>query len=218
MKLLSVNTARAIWLGQVRDLNPKGMKLERILTSFLVDTYKFEKTPLTQEPTDPNKGLIFENGEFEAKEEHPIIINLTIYNDGLVAESISSTTHSEAFLEDVLIRFSEFFKISSFTSVFKKKLYSSQLFVYTDKQLKLLNPKLKKISEYLSHNVEQSSLNFQVGGISFWPDQTSKVPPASFTFERALGVPFSENRYYSAAPLKTDQHLELLEKLENILS
>jgi hypothetical protein len=81
----------------------------------------------------------------------------------------------------------------------------------------VINPKLKQISEYLSKTVEQGSMVFRVGGISFWPDQVNKINPAPFSFERVTNVPFSENRYYSVAPLPTDKHLELLDKLESIL-
>jgi hypothetical protein len=87
-----------------------------------------------------------------------------------------------------------------------------------DKSLEVINPKLKQISQYLSNTVEEGNRIFQFGGVSFWPDPVGKVDPNPFTFERAINVPFSENRYYSAAPLPTDKHLELLDVLESILS
>ena len=105
----------------------------------------------------------------------------------------------------------------SFQSIMKEKLYISQVFVSTDKSLEFLNPKLKQISKYLNQYFGKDK-NFQAGGISFWPDQKDRKKPTPLTFERTLDVPFSENRYYSTAPLPTDKHLELLDKLEDILS
>jgi hypothetical protein len=68
----------------------------------------------------------------------------------------------------------------------------------------------------LSSNVGPDNC-FELGGISFFPDQISKTNPAPFRFERLLEVPFIEDRYYSVAPLQTHKHLELLDKLEAIL-
>ena len=90
-------------------------------------------------------------------------------------------------------------------------------YVSNNKFLEILNPKLKQISKYLNQNIGKDK-GYQVGGLSFWPDQKNKKPSMPFTIERAIEVPFSENRYYSTSSLQTDQHLELLDKLEKILS
>lgn len=218
MNLLSINLARSIWLGPINDLNPRGISLDRILFPYLIDTYKFKKYPSLAEPLDITKGLEFRDGEFAIDEESkPIRITLTIHTDGLVVDTRSSTNHSDAFLEYSFSQFSEIFKMPPFQSVMKRRLYLSQVFVSTEKSLELLNPKLKQISKYLNQYFGKDK-SFQVGSISFWPDQKDKSPAMPFTFERAINVPFSENRYYSVAPLQTDQHLELLDKLEKILS
>jgi hypothetical protein len=218
MKLLSVNLARAIWLGHISDFNPRGASLYRVLYPFLVDSYKFKTFPKLAELSDLSKGISFKSGEFTIDgQDYPITINLDIHTDGFVVDSGSDTAYSHAFLVDVFEKFSEVFKMPKYETIIKKRLYLSQLYVQSEKTVELLNPKLKLISEYLKTNVEQGGIVFQAGGISFWPDQTGKANPAPFTFERALGVPFSENRYYSAAPLQTDEHLELLDKLESVL-
>jgi len=218
MKLLSVNLARSIWLGPISDFNPRGASLYRILFPFLMDTYKFRKFPSLTEISDLSKGVKFENGDFSIGSNPPILVNLTFYNDGIIADTGSSTTHSDTFLEEMYTKFSELFKMPPYQSILRKKVYLSQLFVSTNKSLEVINPKLKLISQYLSETVEQGDKVFQFGGMSFWPDQVDKVNLSPFTFERTVNVPFSENRYYSVAPLPTDKHLELLDKLESILS
>lgn len=213
MKLQSVVTARSIWLGHLSDLNPRGINLIPIIVPLLAETYKFIQLPSIQDISNSKDGLKFQQGEFAIDDGYPIRINFTLYEDGLVADSGSSTDHSEAFLEDVLVKFSDTFNVLNCERVISRKNYLSEMFVSTDTSLELINPKLKQVSDYLADNVEENKI-FEVGRISFFPNQTSKINPAPFSLERALNVPFSENRYYTIAPLQTHKHLELLELLE----
>jgi hypothetical protein len=219
MKLLSIFKARSIWLGHLDDFNPLGINLFPIMTSVLVQTYKFIKFPTYDDFKKDKKpdSLVFEFGEFQNFKNLSIGIGLTIHPDGFVADTNSSTVDSDYFLADMLNRVSEAANLPLYKEIIQKQLYLSQLYVTTDKRIEIINPKLKQISKYLSDNVEEDK-SFEVSGLSFWPDQTSKVNPAAFTFERALNVPFAENRYFSTAPLPTDKHLELLNKLEKLLS
>ncbi|MGB8992959.1 MAG: hypothetical protein WCD80_12965 [Desulfobaccales bacterium] len=216
MKLLSVILARAYWFCHIIDINPKGINLYPIITPLLVSSYKFKNYPTSI--IDETKEVKFENGEFINDKNVPISVNLSIFSDGLVVDTRSSTNDSDAFLIDILTRLSEEFNLPHYSEVIKRKAYISQLHVYTDKALHLINPKLQKINSYLSENIIGfDNVTFEVGGIHFWPDQTKAIKPISFIFERVLNTPFSENRYYTAAPLQTNQHLELIDKLENIL-
>lgn len=219
MKLLSINLARAIWLGQLIDFNPKGRNLYPIFLPLLVNSYKFKKFPLPNEKLDEVKGIKFEEGEFKNKEDEAImILSFTIYQDGFVADSRSSTKDSEEFIKEILTRARDEFKLTHYEEVIKRKNYLSQMFVSTDKSLVSLNPKLKEISKYVSDNIVGfENTSFDLGGISFWPDQKRTINPALFTIERQVNVPFSDRRYFSSAPLETEKHWELLNRLEAIL-
>jgi hypothetical protein len=46
---------------------------------------------------------------------------------------------------------------------------------------------------------------------------SSKVQAAGFIIERRAGVPYSENRYFSGAPIRTQDHIRLLEQIEKLL-
>ena len=214
MKLLSVGLARSIWFCHIFDFNPKGKSLFPF-APILINTYKFKGFPSATEIPDFNKGVKFEEGEFKNSEGDVVVVNFTIFTDGFVADTRSSTKDSDDFLSEVLTRLSEDFGLPHYEQVLKKKAYNSQLHVTTDRSLELINPKFKELSRYLSDNL---SCPFEVGGISFWPDQAMAMGLPPFTFERALNTPFAEKRYYSSAGLQTEKHLELLERLEVILA
>jgi hypothetical protein len=219
MKLLSINLAKSVWLGPVNDFNPKGKALNSTLVPFLVNSYKFKELPSEKEFAEPANGITFDNGEFTTKEGDIVSIRLSVFNDGLVADTRSSTNDSDAFLEDLLTRLSDSYNLPNYEQIIRKKIYASQVYATTDKSLEIINPKLTIISKYLSDKVLGfGGVNFELGGIHFWPEQANPTKPSVFIFERTLNVPFSEKRYYSAAPLQTEEHLELLDILESILS
>jgi hypothetical protein len=218
MKLLSVAKARSIWLGHTADFNPKGINILPVVLPLLVDQYKFVHFPSLKDAIEAKDGIQFKNGEFVVSEQdHPIAINLTIYNDGLVADSESSTVYSDAFLLEILTKLSDIVKGPSYEQIIRKKNYLSELFVSTNESLEIINPKLKQISKQLRDDFGEDRF-FEVGRISFWPDQLDRVNPIPFSIERAVGVPFSENRYFSSAPLHTAQHIKLLDRFEKLFS
>lgn len=217
MKLLSIKLARSIWLGPVVDFNPRGNRVDHILFPYLIDTYKFKQFPSLSDPIDLTKGMVFNGGTYKVQDNRDINISLTIYSDGVVVDTASSTNDADMFLEKLIGDFCEVFSQDTFKSILKEKLYVSQVYVSCEKNIGLLNPKLSKITDYLSQNVE-NGIEYFLGGISFWADQTHKRIPGPFLFERAANTPFSENRYYSSAPLQTEKHLEVIDKIEEILA
>lgn len=216
MKLLSVDLARSLWFGHMIDSNPKGIALSPIAL-YMSNLYRFKKLPPPN--TDAAQGAKFEDGEFLFKESEPLIsVTLTVYPDGMIADTRSSTECSDAFLTDLFTGLSKQFKLPPYDAIVRQKKYLSQLWVSTTKSFNLINPKLQEIATFLTENVEGPKIPFEFGGISFWPDQTEKISPSAFAIERAVNTPFSENRYFSRAPLQTEKHIQLLSKLEEILS
>jgi hypothetical protein len=210
-----------MWSGYMSDLNPKGISFYPMIVTFLVEAYKFVKFPDPKKipiPAPAGEGYRFEHGQFTTKDGRTIAVSVNLYSDGIWGDTSSSTDDSEDFLSDLLTRYTEIFQSPDYNEVIKKKAYVSQIFVSTARSLLAINPKLQDIAALLTTEVAQPRAIFEFGGVSFWPDQVNTMNPFAFTFERPIGVPFSENRYYSQAPLPTDKHLELLNMLEDILS
>ena len=62
--------------------------------------------------------------------------------------------------------------------------------------------------------------SFEATTLAFQCDlsKVENINPEMFTFERRAEKPFDSGLFYSAAPLKTADHLELLNELEGILA
>jgi len=222
MKLLSVKQARSIWLMYLVDLNPRGLNLFTLIPQ-IITKYNFQLYPTKPEELDIGKDtreIKFSAGSFQKDQQHNIGFDLTIYNDGLMVDTRSSTDDSDVIIDEFLNWLSTA-GLVPYQDVLRSKLYVSELWVQTDKSLNTLNPKLESFAKRVTSLIvghEYHPIAFETSGITFWTDPTVGNPPGAFRFERLIDVPFSENRYYSAAPLQTNIHLEMLEEFESILS
>ncbi len=214
MELLNVVTARAVWLFDVNELNPRGKSFFSELLDWLKDEYHFEVSPSSVTDLDKDtKALSFLRGSFQAGDEIFVDVNLKIYTDGLVADTWSSTRHSEAFLADALKSASEEFHLAYKPEAVRMKNYLSEINVYSEMNLATVNPKLAEFSERISRLVNHE---FEFAGLAFWPRQQTFPPRdiASFNLERKLKTDRDEHKYFSRAPIHTDDHLHLLEEIE----
>jgi hypothetical protein len=98
----------------------------------------------------------------------------------------------------------------------------SQLDVEMQFSLAAVNPRLEKLAIMLSSDVKPidgKRRDFDFGVLNLWTEDVNPATsPAYFRFERKIGLPFSINRYFSQAALKTDQHLRFLAAFESAFS
>lgn len=225
MQLLSVHSARSVWLIQVKDLNPRGKDLDAKLIEWLKTTYHFQQYPSYPIAADAQaKGLVFSNGRFQRGTEEDgsekyIWVDLTIFNDGLVATTRSSTNDTDDFLSEVLILAAGEFHLVYHSEMIRKRLYLSELNIKLDNSLKLLNPSLEQFAARISSlQANSPPIAYEVSSIGFWPDPAiQQWRPSPFRLERKVDTAWSENRYFSAAPLHTEDHIKLLEDFEQLL-
>lgn len=223
MELLSVLTARVLWFVDYRDLNPHGRDLRYTLFPALADKYNFDKWPYDTEenrPTEDAPGYKFVEGEFRNKDGIELTISFTIFDDGLVAETRSSTSDSEAFLDEVMRWAVKDFGLTFQPGMVHRKGYLSELNVRPSRPVSALNPRLSQFAGRLSSLVStpEYPAHYDAAGIFLSVDPSLVVKPGAFRFERRLDGPFALDRYYSQAPVPTDIHLALLEELEGLLA
>ncbi|HYL36805.1 MAG TPA: hypothetical protein VEV17_12900 [Bryobacteraceae bacterium] len=220
MKLLSIITARSLWFFDVQDLNPRGKDLTEDLIDWIKEGYNFTGAPdasTVATELSAGKGLAFTGGSFQAREEFFVPVNFTMFSDGFLGETKSSTHDSDAFLEDLLTSASKEFGLSYEPSMILRKNYVSEMIVRPDRTLAGLNPKLKEFSNRLK-SLTPNAPDFEVAGLSLWTSPpVAGSRPFIFSFERQANKPFQERRYYSQAPVQTEDHIKLLEEFEQIL-
>ena len=218
MELLNVIRARAIWLIYIQDINPHGRNINAYIIDWLRNKYKFLKCPSSIYERNEGGALVFSDGEFKSKAGSNISVDLAIYNDGFIADTRSSTKDTELFIEDALYSLVKDFGLVYKPEMLRKKLYVSELTLRTDRQLNNINPRMQAfVRKIISMIGTDDPGLMELSSLSFWWDFRSSNGQSHFQFERAAGIPFSERRYNSRAPLQTEDHLSLLNEFEDLL-
>jgi hypothetical protein len=212
MKPLSVLLARSVWLFQISDWNPDGRAMHPVFFS-LIEKYKFIKVPQLNE-IDWQKGIKFEDGTFKTSAGKEITVTLTVYPDGAIADTRSSTKDSDEFLDQTLSFLSATFGYSEYHTILRKKLYTSELHIRMEQPLEHIHSGTSQFMNRIASSISLNHVPFRMG-INFSSDPAIGGTQLLFRLEPAINFPFSENRYYSHAPLQTENHIQLLEEFES---
>jgi hypothetical protein len=211
MKVLYVTTARTIWLFDFTAINPTGLSLRGVIAS-IAERYQFAKAPKNELDIDDNR-LSFRSGAFSGKRGVPILVQLSIYNDGFVADCMSSTDESAEFLIDL----ATWLKNNHGLTVPQPPSevnHLSQIDFESDMSLAAVNPSFPRFAK--TFDGFDKRRKYEVGSIQFWTEEFGKAGTvAAVRIERKIGAPFSSNHYFSQAPFPTAVHLELIGEFEN---
>ncbi|MDB6157024.1 MAG: hypothetical protein JWO04_730 [Gammaproteobacteria bacterium] len=214
MKILSIRSARSIWLVPLVYIKPKGRFLIPAVPA-IVERYGFLKRPdvsaLVASPTT----LKFEVGAFVGSDGIAKQVSLSVHDDGLIAEMRSSTDDCDLFLEDALKWLAEEFQLPRIGEPFVRKVYASELSVQFDGPVEIFNDRFSSFVNSLksglgTHQPRPMALTH----INFGSEPAPGAQSTALRIEREVGTPFAENRYYSAAAIPTNDHLDLLRKFE----
>jgi len=207
----SVAAARAVWLFDLQDMNPTGRYLYDELFPWLMERYRFAKAP-AHARDQVEHSWEFLNGRFVTQANEPIDVTLRIYNDGVVGETHSSTSDTDAFLADALAAAAKELNLTFADSMVYRKTYVSELNLLSEKNLQNVNSGMQAFSEAVS---KAFGIPFQLSALAL-SGETGAQP--TFRFERKANHPFAQNKYWSIAGLETSVHVALLEQLERLLA
>jgi len=177
------------------------------------------RSPSNERGWNWNDTLIFEHGKFE----NTTIDEFRVHAEGVVVNTRTSVELADAFIDDVLAWFFE-----TYDYVVKKyppieKFFFSNLEVHIDHDVSGLVKDLASIARLITQKLEEYETHtgeFVPSGLSMNFDPASYKganPPGQFTIERKLNCPYDQHLYVSSAPLKTDDHLEVLDILDSLL-
>lgn len=217
MELLAVRLARLIVYFPTEEINPRGRALIPDVTSALIERYGFNGYPQKYEDFDWQKGISFDDGRWKDIS----IGRLALYNNGMLVDTSSSTDNSVAFLIDALTWAAESFGLTYRPDMLNRKTYVSELIFRSETPLKNLNPALERLAAKLSEsvsNIAGQEVSYDTVSLSLNFDLLlTKSPLAPFRIERLSEAQYTENKYYSIAPIPTDEHIQFLEDFEAAL-
>jgi len=215
LQLSAIILARALAYVEAFDLNPRGKVFYPDLVQGLVERYKFQKFPKGPDEFDESKGVVFEDGKFGGK----VIQKFTIFNTLLALETRSNTSDSTELIEDMLVWGTKKFGLAYVPGMIKHFSYVSDLTFYSDVPLlgaacqPLINL-ATKTSEALTA-IWHEPFQYYPANLTVGHDPMARhYGIAPFSITHRAEARYSENKYFSEAPLPTDMHIALLEEFE----
>ena len=162
-------------------------------------------------------GATFEQGRLISGNKKLNIQNLAIHSDGIWVTA-ADTQSAEFILDDVITWAWEAFGFREPITP-PVPVFESHVIVEFERSiesaLKIFDD-LKEAFEAALRNTYERDIPVHLSRIGVGGDPLSVSYPlkSEFVIERRIGRPFSENRYFSLAPLPTPAHIALLERLE----
>jgi hypothetical protein len=210
MRVLSVLEARVVALFDMNELNPGGKVFFPNVLGELVQQFQFQKFPKTPEQMDENKGIEFFDGHWNGVN----VSKVTIYFNGILLETQSTTEDSRRILEESLRWASDGFGLRYDPSIVINWKFLSAFSFTTNAPLLDANSPVSKLANRMSQAMGDAG-EYRAIRLDIDFDRYNKQNPlAYFTIQRKLDAHFSSNRYITEAPLPTDVHMKLLEEFE----
>ena len=214
MELTAILSAKAMAIVEPVDFDPFGKVFFPDLAKALVARYNFQTTP--QPSTDPSKALTFGIGRFG----NTCIDELILYPFGILLTTRTSTIESKRLLENAFEWAAK--ELGLVLKPVHRWQYESHVLFHSNVPLTALNPAAQVVADVLEKNAREvtgGELKYEVTAVTWEFDQLMrKYSLGRFSIQRRDNTPFSENKYFSDAPLPTDIHLKALEKFETALA
>lgn len=217
MELSNVVLARTIAFIETGRFNPRGEVSRDKFVIALRERFSFMEYPAKLEDFDRSKGISFKAGYFEGRS----IEELTIYADGVKIDTRSSTEDGQQILTDTLEWLKKEVGIAYTPGMIPRWGLLSQLVVRSEIDLNRMHPAFSQLALSLSELVTDrvgEQFKFRTSGLTVdYPKLTGERNIASFTIERRVSTPDSENLFYTQSPTHTAHHLLVLQNLEESL-
>jgi hypothetical protein len=190
----------------------------------LQERYGFVKVPVTPDEllgADPAQGIRFFHGKFVHAQRTIVIESLQFLALGpsnvIVVDTRTSTEDSDIVVDDY-IKNANAIRPDMITPVEPTRYESHIEFTMDGSLTDFCTVPVRQASDALNRLLESYKLKvppYEPSSINFYFDQVGigGLLPAVFKIERRAGFRYGANTFYSQAPLKTADHISLLERL-----
>jgi len=215
MDVTAITKARAIAFMELDALAKGGKVRFSDCIQPLVERYDFKRFPTKPEDFDLDQsGVRFESGKIEGL----LIDSLTIYSGAFVLDTLSSTNDSKAMLLDLFTWGSTELGLSYEEPLIRRWGYISDIVFQSDiALLELQSTPLQKLAAKTSDFTKQifDGLEYVPSEVRIGHDPAVRQHAiASLQIAHRTNTLFSDNIFFSEAPLPTHLHLQFLSEFE----
>lgn len=217
MRLVSIDVARTAQLFVPDEVKPRSGLHFSDLMGKIKDRYDFFDIPQRQKNAD---GLKFESGRFEHSDTPINIAQLILYSDGVLVEA-PTTDDANTVLDEFLPWLQNELDFGDVPTKLPRT-YISGLVVDFDQRIDSSASIFEQINSMLRslyhqyYDINQSVALNKLAFCAELPLPRTMVGP-EFTIERRIDTKQEDNRFYSASPFPTQEHIRLLENFERSL-
>jgi hypothetical protein len=224
MRVIAIDAARVTILFPIEEVVPLAGIASADTLDDVVSRYAFATRPdLTLSKDELQKvGLKFENGHCQFGNRTVRILSCTVFTDGVVIDA-SNTDDAEEFWGDLSKWMIEEKQFRNFT-ITPARRFISQVVVEFDKPLSTLFKSFESLTKLVSDKINQvynTDLSLNIGRLDLEFDRLTGISSPTlpkFIIERRANVQFVRERYYCSAPIRTNDHLQVLKEIEEVMA
>jgi hypothetical protein len=225
MKLInSLQGAAAIQVSADDVLPVRGLVINDLIR-FIGDTYQFIVRPQITSEIALAQHFTFQAGEFSKGDDKFAIAQLSILPNGDVITA-TSTDIAQMIMDDYIERLDNVLNFR-FGSAKMQRFYLSSLVVEFEAPGIAENiESMAKIESILNREIHRPEMPFKIKRLAFgYGDVNAQqilsidsIEKSDLVLERRSGEPYSNNRFYSSAPVSTSEHVRILNLIEQALA
>jgi hypothetical protein len=221
MKIIAYETCRVTMLFPLEEIIPLGGASDPEVIAKVQARYHFVRGPDLKSEEIAKNGYKFEGGHFKHGEMTVRIVDFALYRDGVVINGVE-TEGVEAFLDDVVAFMQKEFGFRDFITKPRRYFQSQVIVEFAQSPSKLIRS-FDRITAAISEPLKRIyDLEVPIGfaRLDFETDRTTTHAPAAiqrFIIERRAGISFDNERYFCASPMRTRDHVAVLEQIEGLI-
>lgn len=219
MKVIAHDWGQCLYVVSADEVRPLGGLHYPTFLAALAERYAFAGLPNLHEVVEQNVSK-FENGRLP--DNHELVVRLMqIYADGVII-SANDTDIVDTILDDFVSFLESQFSFRP-PETPATRTYSSTVVVEFDGPLEAMLKNAEGMKDVMSAAFSSATGHDAQFGLSLFrfnadPALLPVNTNSTFLIEHRAGSTFGQRRFFSSAPLRTDDHISYLQSLEQIVS